>query len=295
MALARLSWLRLSLGGRLLCWELLILVLSRCLFGSFAIGWCLHFFLSGSSCESDGELAEVPLQLVGVSLVLFDLSHGVLFGPLLLSGFLLLPLLVLFLLQLLLSLYLLGGLLLVFFWSWSPLGTALARFACGSWLLDLFVLGLGCVCLWLLIFLSTLALWLLLPSDIPVVGANLLRRSILLVSVRGLHLESQQQDLQILLWRRLCDQLQGELGIRPQRALKAVEDGTGVAVLLREALFEHPGEDVLGEVLELLGVKVRLLVSGLLLGLLSLLLLGKFHLEFGLAVLEVLGCFLSQR
>ena len=100
--------------------------------------------------------------------------------------------------------------------------------------------------------------------------------------------------MQVLLRHGIGDQLYSKLGAWPVLALQAVEDGSGVAVLLSKALFEHLSEKFLLQVLELGWVDVRLVILCLLLGFLTLLLLSHLLLEFNFFSLEEFICLVCE-
>lgn len=91
----------------------------------------------------------------------------------------------------------------------------------------------------------------------------------------------------------------GGCGIRlfdiwPVFTFQAVKDGTGVAIFLAEALFEHTHEKVFRQSLKVVRIEFRLFFFALLLSLLTLLLLGKKHIILSLAFLEVFRCLFGK-
>ena len=107
--------------------------------------------------------------------------------------------------------------------------------------------------------------------------------------------KGENDNFDFLLGSSVADELDGEFFIAPVLTGQAIEDGTGVAVILSKAFRKHAQEKLLGKELEL--TCVNIFVS-LLLALLRLLLFLVFSdglLKLDLLIFEILGGLVSHR
>lgn len=130
-------------------------------------------------------------------------------------------------------------------------------------------------------------------ASVPIVGAYLVL-VFLAFSLLFLLVEGEHDNFNVLLRNGVADQLNTELVIRPVLALKAVKDGTCIAVILLHSLGEHALEKLLRQVLVLFGIDIGLFFLALLLCLLLFLLLSKSILKLDILILEELGSFVAH-